>query len=113
MSTFSTAVSGDKLPSFSVQREFTETERLDQTISLTSATQVIDFSYIDSPTLFVFSGDNTFEVAITVGGNTITFIVNDVMSWSVDPTFAATITNITVGETNGTATEIQVKVYNG
>ena len=113
MSTLTTSVSGDNLPSFQSQKEFTETERLDQTISLTSATQAIDFSYIDNPTTFVFSGDNEFDVAINVGGQLITFEVTDTMVWSVSSAFSATITSITVGESNGVATSIQVKIYNG
>lgn len=112
MSTLTVSLSGTDIADIQTTKDFTETEKLEQNIVLVSATQSIDYSYIDDPTVFHFSGNNEFTVAITAGGSTITFNVAEVFTFTTDPVFAATITDITVGEANGVSTTIKVKILN-
>ena len=117
MATLNTTLSGTDVSAFQISKDFVSTEKLEQTIVLNNTTQAIDFSFIDAPTVFTFSGDAQFVVSITANASTIDFVVDGantgIFTYITTAAFAATITDITVKELNSVPATIKVGIYNG
>lgn len=90
---------------------FTVDEKLEKTINLNNSSEVIDYSYIDDPYLFIFEGSGEFNVAITAGGNTITYAIDNSYIFTPTSSFASTISNITISETSSVDVVVNVRIY--
>ena len=86
-------------------------EKLEKTIKLNNSTETIDASFVDLIRVIIFEASDDFTVSITAGGNTIEFEITDFFSFTPSEVFGATITDITVKETNGLDVNINVRVY--
>ncbi|KKL48204.1 hypothetical protein LCGC14_2327880 [marine sediment metagenome] len=86
-------------------------EKLEQNITLTSSSQTIDISFLDTIKTFIFEASSNYIVEITADSEVIEFGCNGVFMLQPTAAFVATIDSIVVKNESSTALTIKVRIY--
>ena len=104
--------SDDSTVYFKKEMSWTLQEKLCYDITLNDDSKVITFAHISDMKSISFSGDGTFIVAITAGGNTISFEIDSgIFLFTPTAVFMATVTQIQITEDKQNDVAIQIRMY--
>jgi len=91
--------------------DFTLKEKMDTTVVLNNETYEVDISNVGNIVLLAFEGSGDFTVTLVQGVNTMVLTVTDYFAMTLDPTSAATLDSIVVGEPNSVDVTIHCIAY--
>lgn len=86
------------------------TEKIENTFIINNSSQIIDFSFIDAPSIFVIEGAG-FDLTIKdVDTSTMTFPVKGFFAMVLDP--SNTIDELEVSTSLEVDTKVSIRIYN-